>query len=1134
MIRSLIRMNNFNAKKLLAVLSSAAMIAGALPSVTTAVQAADTGTVSTLIGDANNDGKVTVADAVAILQYVANKDKYNLEGQLLLNADVYNRGDGVTARDALSIQKYDAKVLTSLPESVMETSSTTPTGTTVSTTATTTGTKPSTTTSATTASTTVSTTGTTTTSTDVTPVADITYIHLNGSSATVTGEHATVNGSVITIDHSGTFYVDGTLDDGQINVNIADEVADTETVKIFLNGASITGKSAPAILITNAENTSINLVDGTENTITDGDTAYAGDYLGAAVIEAKDDLTIKGGEQGTGILNLTANTQDGISCNNDVKFNGGVVNITTLNSTDKTDAVKGKTSVTVKDGTLTIDAEGDGIKSSKGNVEFAGGSTSIKAGNDAVQAATSIDVSGGTVIAGGDRGFTAVEAVNITGGDVYATATDNQVDTKLLAGSTRTVALLNCIDDSTNEKDGMWKKANTIAASRNFDIQFTKKYKYVLISTTDINGAKSCNFFNLGTDAVVTHTDGKQTQFNLGNISVFDNVDPSGGVTSTETDTPKPPAEESTDLTITLDGANIATNAPEDTATVSNGVLTIEKAATFAVTGEGKDAQIIVDVDKSAYPDSVVELDLMGMSLTNTNTAPIYVNSIGDEVQIVAKAGTTNTISDGTTHSQTYTDSDGQSNTVEGAIFSRDDIKFKGTGTLVVNGNQDDAIVCKNDIKIYNGTITVNAVDDGIRGKDSVTIGDSTKSDGSAADNSNLKLTVKTKQGDGIKSTATDTATDKAYGVVTINGGTIDISSYLDGIQAEQEFIMNGGDLNIYTYTGSSGSTTTQQSAPGGGQPGGGSSSTNLDVSAKGIKAVGLYDAAGTTWQSKGNITINGGNITIDSTDDCIHCSGEAVLNAGKLKLASNDDAVHSDASLYIGGKTAGTDYKSLEVYVTTCYEGMEAVYIYQNNGNIYIISRDDGYNAAGGADSSGSNNNTGFGQGGWGGPGGGMGGGSFGEMNLNGGIVSVNTSFQDADGFDSNGNITFNGGYYFGNGGDSFDCGDGGSYSITRKGGYAFGGLGMSGGKAYDMSTQMVFATSDGTVLATSMSGSSMSYAYGDSNVVAYSGAQVTGGENISTLGQPAIYVSGKVSGGTAKTLGQSSSGGGQWSPWG
>ena len=497
-------MNNFNAKKLLAVLSSAAVLAGAIPFTAAAVQAADTAAESTMLGDVNNDNKVSVADAVAILQFVANKDKFNLSAQAIDNADVYNRGDGVTARDALAIQRLDAKVISALPESVMESSATT-TGTAVTTTA----------------------TGTTT-ATTTTPVADITYIHLSGDSATVTGEHATVSGSVITIDHSGTFYVDGTLNDGQINVNIADEAADAETVKIFLNGAKITGKSAPAIFVTNAENTSINLVDGTENTITDGDTAYAGDNLGKAVIEAKDDLTIKGGEKGTGILNITANTQDGISCNNDVKFNGGTVNITTLNSTDKTDAVKGKTSVTVKEGVLTIDAEGDGIKSSKGGVAIEGGKVSIKAGNDAVQAAATIDISGGTVIAGGDRGFTATEAVNITGGEVYATATDNQVDKAMLAGSTRTVALLNCIDDSTNEKDGMWKKANTLTASGNKDIQFTKKYKYVLISESKMNGAKSCGFTNASTGAAVTHTDGKQTQFQLGGVSVFDNVDPKG------------------------------------------------------------------------------------------------------------------------------------------------------------------------------------------------------------------------------------------------------------------------------------------------------------------------------------------------------------------------------------------------------------------------------------------------------------------------------------------------------------------------------------------------------------------------------------------------------------------------------
>ena len=82
---------------------------------TTAVTTTE-GDENTLVGDANLDGKVTVADAVAILQHIALQDKYGLKGQALINADCYNTGDGVTAKDALSIQKLDAKVITELPE----------------------------------------------------------------------------------------------------------------------------------------------------------------------------------------------------------------------------------------------------------------------------------------------------------------------------------------------------------------------------------------------------------------------------------------------------------------------------------------------------------------------------------------------------------------------------------------------------------------------------------------------------------------------------------------------------------------------------------------------------------------------------------------------------------------------------------------------------------------------------------------------------------------------------------------------------------------------------------------------------------------------------------------------------------
>lgn len=72
-----------------------------------------------LPGDANCDGKVTVADAVAILQYIGNRDKYPLSETARKNADVSNRGDGITAADALAIQKYDSGLISSLPESVM-------------------------------------------------------------------------------------------------------------------------------------------------------------------------------------------------------------------------------------------------------------------------------------------------------------------------------------------------------------------------------------------------------------------------------------------------------------------------------------------------------------------------------------------------------------------------------------------------------------------------------------------------------------------------------------------------------------------------------------------------------------------------------------------------------------------------------------------------------------------------------------------------------------------------------------------------------------------------------------------------------------------------------------------------------
>lgn len=70
----------------------------------------------TLWGDSNEDDEVNLADAVLIMQALANPVKYKITGQGKLNADVDNNGDGVTSGDAFVIQKYVLGLISELPE----------------------------------------------------------------------------------------------------------------------------------------------------------------------------------------------------------------------------------------------------------------------------------------------------------------------------------------------------------------------------------------------------------------------------------------------------------------------------------------------------------------------------------------------------------------------------------------------------------------------------------------------------------------------------------------------------------------------------------------------------------------------------------------------------------------------------------------------------------------------------------------------------------------------------------------------------------------------------------------------------------------------------------------------------------
>jgi len=315
-------------------------------------------------------------------------------------------------------------------------------------------------------------------------------ITLNGTTAEATGDHVTVAGNKITISASGQYELSGTLEDGQIIVNVPDLTADPGTVKLYFNGVSITGVSDAAVFVENAENTSINLVEGTENFLYDGQTYSAT----TAVVYAKDDLTIKG----EGKLRIEAAYQQGLHCNNDVKITGGTIKV----KTEAADAIRGKKSVEVKGGNIDINSGGDGIKSTKGDVTISGGAIEIKASNDAVQGETSLKITGGTLKANGDRSLTyAAGPVIITGGTILATATDNQIAS---IDSTQKVVTFQTTAEQVKDQSIALSDGSTNV----FEMIPDKKFDYVMISSPDLSADTEYTLSVGGKDcAVITLSD---------------------------------------------------------------------------------------------------------------------------------------------------------------------------------------------------------------------------------------------------------------------------------------------------------------------------------------------------------------------------------------------------------------------------------------------------------------------------------------------------------------------------------------------------------------------------------------------------------------------------------------------------
>jgi hypothetical protein len=293
---------------------------------------------------------------------------------------------------------------------------------------------------------------------------ECTKINLSGSGATVSGSGVTVENGNITITSAGSYIISGTLTDGSIKVNCSEK----GTVRLILNGASISSSSTAPVVVEEAKKVLVTLADGTTNTITDKTRQSVDDEDFSAAVYSKADLVFNG----NGTLNVNAGYRNGIKSTDDLKVVSGTFNITS-----NEDGIIGKDFLGIKDGKFTIKSGSDGMKStydtdtSKGNIVITGGEFDITDSNDGVQAENILSVSGGTFnIVTGDasslsdstKGLKAGNNIYITGGLYTLDCEDDGVHCNgdiLISGGNLTIS---SGDDGVHADDNLQVDGSTI------------------------------------------------------------------------------------------------------------------------------------------------------------------------------------------------------------------------------------------------------------------------------------------------------------------------------------------------------------------------------------------------------------------------------------------------------------------------------------------------------------------------------------------------------------------------------------------------------------------------------------------------------------------------------------------------
>ena len=273
-----------------------------------------------------------------------------------------------------------------------------------------------------------------------------TLISFTDSAVTADGKYSgyEIEGTDVSITAAGTYVFSGDCDDGSITVKKG-----VTGVTLVLNGLTLTNADSAAITLNKTAEAALIAAAGSENTV--ADTAGANDENAAVKVKSGASLSLSG----TGTLTACGNVKNGIKGASDAVI---TVDEMTLNIEAADDGLSCDDELTIKGGRVNITAGGDAVKASPdtddtenpdttslGSVTISGGTITLEAAEDGIQADGDLTISGGTF------------AVTANGGHTTAISDEDASCKGLKAGKTLTVSggtfTVDSADDALHAND---------------------------------------------------------------------------------------------------------------------------------------------------------------------------------------------------------------------------------------------------------------------------------------------------------------------------------------------------------------------------------------------------------------------------------------------------------------------------------------------------------------------------------------------------------------------------------------------------------------------------------------------------------------------------------------------------------